>query len=110
MDPISSKPVRRHELRLAGGVITVGNADEVTGITHLAKEQGDDLHPFAGEVIGEDFGLADTVIADKHKVLVGWSDVKEAQKLRGGNIDVCHMSVFTVDTEGEVIPFTKPHI
>ena len=50
------------------------------------------------------------MIADQHKILVGGSDVEEAQELRGGDIDVCHMSVFTVDTEGEVIPFTKPHI
>ena len=90
---VQREPVRRHELRLAGGVIAVGNADEVTGITHLAKEKRDDLHPFAGEVLGEDFGLADAMIADQHKILVGGSDVEEAQELRGGDIDVCHMSV-----------------
>ena len=50
------------------------------------------------------------MIADQHKVLVGRGDVEEAQELRGGDIDVCHMSVFTVDTGGVVISFTKPHI
>ncbi len=87
---VQREPVRRHELRLAGGIVTVGNADQVAWIGHLAEEQGDDRHPFPGEVLGEDLGLADSVIAHQHDVLVGGRQVQERPQLRRVDVYVCH--------------------
>ena len=90
--PVQREPIWRHELGLACFRIPVRNAYEVARVTHLAQEQRDYLHPFAGEVLGEDFGFSYSVISDQHYVLVCGGDVKETQKLRGVYSCVCHVS------------------
>ena len=88
--PVQGEPVGGHEVRLAGLFVLVGDSNQVTRVAHLAQEEHHDGHAFLGVIVSQDFGFADTVLADQHQIVIGRNHVEELNQLGCIYVDVRH--------------------
>ena len=90
---VQREPVGRHEVRLAGLLVLVGNTDKVARVAHLTQEECHDGHALLGEIVRQDLGLADTVLADQHEIVVGRGHVEELNQLGCIYVDIRHSGI-----------------
>ena len=87
---VSGEPVGRHKDRLPGGFVLVGQANQISRVTHLSQEQRHYLLAFGREEVCDDLGLTNAVLPGQHNVMRGWRALQQVLKLFRVDID-CHI-------------------
>ena len=96
---VEREPVWRHEVGLACLFVFGGDADKVARVGHLSEEKCDYRHAFLGVVVGQYFRFADSMLADKHDVLLCRDNVEQPDEFSRIDFDIRHDTISSDESQ-----------